>query len=286
MPPKRKRSVARDDSSGGDDPSVEEAEQAPSKPKSRSKRKPVTLAKDADKVLKKCRELKAKLKAKAKAKDSKKEASISSSEDSDASVEEISLPTSNVAVAASAAKNPSNVIEVSELNAPEVLDGIESIALEIANQVISKQGFSMVVPSRAASNQIYIPEEDRIVLGNKTSLRNFLHMKDSRKSAITLRVMQLLHTVLTKKIHITKRDLFYTDVKLFVSQADSDGVLDDLATMVGCTRSNLHVVASDKGLVVGRVQFEEDGDYIDCTRLGVGGKAIPPYTDKIENITR
>ena len=64
---------------------------------------------------------------------------------------------------------------------------------------------------------------------------------------------------LVKRIHITKRDLFYTDVKLFVDQAESDGVLDDVATMLGCTRSNLHVVASDKGLVVGRVQFEEDG---------------------------
>jgi hypothetical protein len=78
--------------------------------------------------------------------------------------------------------------------------------------------------------------------------------------------------------------LFYTDVKLFVDQADSDGVLDDVATMIGCTRSNLNVVASDKGLVVGRIQFEEDGDPIDCTRMGVGGKAIPPYIDKIENV--
>ena len=85
-------------------------------------------------------------------------------------------------------------------------------------------------------------------------------------------------------IHITKRDLFYTDVKLFVDQSESDGVLDDLACMIGCTRSNLHVVASDKGLVVGRIQFEEDGDEIDCTKMGVGGKAIPPYIDKIDNI--
>jgi meiotic recombination protein SPO11 len=55
--------------------------------------------------------------------------------------------------------------------------------------------------------------------------------------------------------------------------------------MIGCTRSNLHVVASDKGLVVRRIQFEEDGYFIDCTKMGVGGKAIPPYIDKIENIT-
>ena len=61
-------------------------------------------------------------------------------------------------------------------------------------------------------------------------------------------------------------------------------MLDDVATMIGCTRSNLHVVASDKGLVVGRISFFEDGDFIDCTKMGVGGKAIPPYIDKIENI--
>jgi len=108
--------------------------------------------------------------------------------------------------------------------------------------------------------------------------------QESRKAAITTRVLELLHKVLLKRIHITKRDLFYTDVKLFVDQTESDGVLDDVATMIGCTRSNLHVVASDKGLVVGRISFFEDGDFIDCTKMGVGGKAIPPYIDKIENI--
>jgi meiotic recombination protein SPO11 len=77
-----------------------------------------------------------------------------------------------------------------------------------------------------------------------------------------------------KGIHITKRDLFYTDVKLFekqtevgffthththtpvhncthviqlsLSPAQSDAVLDDVACMIGCTRTSLNVVASDK----------------------------------------
>jgi meiotic recombination protein SPO11 len=54
--------------------------------------------------------------------------------------------------------------------------------------------------------------------------------------------------------------------------------------MMGCTRTSLHVVASDKGLVVGRIQYKEAGDFIDCTKMGVGGKAIPPYIDKITDI--
>lgn len=244
--------------------------------KGRPIRQQVVIAKDADRVLKKCRDLKAALRAKARAKAEQQGKPVLEYDSSDF-LEEIKV--------ASPATIPSNIVEVSELSATEVLEGMETIALSVANQVLSKQGFSMAVPSRASSNQIYIAEWDRIVLGDKSTTRNFLYVKDSRKSAITLRVMQLLHAVLTKRIHITKRDLFYTDVKLFVNQMDSDGVLDDVATMVGCTRSNLHVVASDKGLVVGRVQFEEDGDFIDCTKMGVGGKAIPPYIDKIENIT-
>lgn len=229
----------------------------------KTKRKIVERAKDADRVLAKCRKLKQSLMAKAEAAKDLNASSV------------LSLPETI----------PSSIVEVANLPASQVIEGMECIALGIAQQVLAKKGFSMEVPSRAASNQVYVKEWDRIVLGSKRGTRSFLNVKESRKSAITLRVMQLLHAVLMKRIHVTKRDLFYTDVKLFVDQAESDGVLDDVATMIGCTRSNLHVVASDKGLVVGRIQFEEDGDYIDCTKMGVGGKAIPPYIDKIENIT-
>jgi DNA topoisomerase VI subunit A len=73
--------------------------------------------------------------------------------------------------------------------------------------------------------------------------------------AVLTRVLQLIHGVLTRGIHVTKRDLFYTDVKLFKDQKDSDAVLDDISCMLGCTRNSLHVVASEKGVVVGRLQY-------------------------------
>ena len=44
------------------------------------------------------------------------------------------------------------------------------------------------------------------------------------------------------------------------------------------------MVASEKGVVVGRLSFREDGDLIDCRRMGVGGKAIPPNVDKVSDI--
>lgn len=54
--------------------------------------------------------------------------------------------------------------------------------------------------------------------------------------------------------------------------------------LLGCERAVMHaVVASEKGVVVGRLSFREDGDLIDCQRMGVGGKAIPPNVDKVSS---
>lgn len=176
------------------------------------------------------------------------------------------------------------ITEVLELNTYEVSKKIEELVISIVSQIMSDGTFELTVPNRGSANQIYLEDVDRNVLGDKISKRQFLNTAHVRKTAITTRVIQLVHEVLSKRIHITKRDLFYTDVKLFKDQSESDAVIDDVACMLGCTRTSLHVVASDKGLVVGRIQYLEDGDPIDCTRMGVGGKAIPPYIDRITNI--
>lgn len=128
---------------------------------------------------------------------------------------------------------------------------------------------------------MYVPDLDRIVLKDSVSKRAFSSLSTGKKAVITARVLSLVHQLCHKNIHVTKRDLFYTDVNLFEDQGQSDGVLEDVSCMLSCTRSSLHVVASEKGVVVGRLQFEEAGDLIDCTRMGVGGKAIPPNTDKV-----
>jgi meiotic recombination protein SPO11 len=49
-------------------------------------------------------------------------------------------------------------------------------------------------------------------------MRAFTSVASVRKATIMARVMQLLYDVLGKGIHVTKRDLFYTDVKLFTEQ--------------------------------------------------------------------
>mmetsp|Transcript_14114 Transcript_14114/g.42068 ORF Transcript_14114/g.42068 Transcript_14114/m.42068 type:complete len:406 (-) Transcript_14114:20-1237(-) len=173
---------------------------------------------------------------------------------------------------------------VQDMPGEDVALAIEELFVACAESILAGKSYKFDVPSRAAGNQQYIPELDRIVLKDNTSERSFANVGQVRKTAIMTRVLSLVHEVCSKDIHVTKRDLFYTDVKLFKKQEESDAVLDDTACMLGCPRSCLNVVAADKGLVVGRLQFDEDGDPIDCTRMGVTGKAIPAYIDKIQNI--
>lgn len=174
--------------------------------------------------------------------------------------------------------------EVVAMDSRGVMGEIERIAMETTLSIMRGQGFSYSMPSRTASNMVYVAELDRLVLKDKQLQRVFADASSARKTAITTRVLQIVMELCAKGIHVTKRDLFYTDVKLFKQQTESDDVLDDAACMIGCTRSSLNVVASEKGIVVGKLIFDDDGDTIDCTKMGVGGKAIPPSIDRVTNI--
>lgn len=178
----------------------------------------------------------------------------------------------------------SNYIVVADQDTTSVTSRINRLVLSVARSILAGRGFSFAVPSRASSNQVYLPDLDRIVLLRRESARPFANVATARKATVTARVLSLVHAVLRRGIHVTKRDLFYTDVKLFGDQSQSDAILDDVSCMLGCTRSSLHVVASEKGVVVGRLIFADDGDRIDCTRMGVGGKAIPPNIDRVSGI--
>ena len=177
--------------------------------------------------------------------------------------------------------------EVKIMPEKEVLSEIEQIFVRAAFSILQGKGLQYTLPSRSKGNQKYVPEVNRLVLRTTAETmmnRNFAHVSESQKTAIMTRVLDLVYHVLKQGIHVTKRDLFYSDVNLFKSQRQSDSMLDDVAVMVGCTRSSLHVVASEKGVVIGQLKFEEAGDEIDCTKMGVGAKGIPPHLDKVKNI--
>lgn len=107
------------------------------------------------------------------------------------------------------------VPQVVDKSADSVLDEVESTIYQVAQQILRGEGFSYGIPSRSKGNQVYVPELDRIVLKDSKSQRPFASTSTCRKAVITTRILQLIHELCLKRIHVTKRDLFYTDVKLF-----------------------------------------------------------------------
>lgn len=66
---------------------------------------------------------------------------------------------------------------------------------------------------------------------------------------IYLKVLTLIHELLRTKKITTKRDIFYKDKGLFVTQKVVDGVIDHIAFSLGIERQKLNIVASPKGLI-------------------------------------
>ncbi|TFF89395.1 MAG: hypothetical protein EU548_07550 [Promethearchaeota archaeon] len=99
-----------------------------------------------------------------------------------------------------------------------------------------------------------------------------------------VRVLEIVHELLLKNIHRTKRDVFYTDVKLFKDQKNSDKSIEDVATMLYTTRNATHIVANPRGSCVGRLRIRDQNDIIDLESLGSGSWTISPYLDQIEII--
>ena len=99
-----------------------------------------------------------------------------------------------------------------------------------------------------------------------------------------MRVLEIVNELLIKDIHATKREVFYTDVKLFGEQKNSDKTIEDIATMLYTTRNSTHIVASAKGMCVGRLRIRDRSDIIDLEGLGSGGWMISPMLDNIEII--
>ena len=108
--------------------------------------------------------------------------------------------------------------EVMAMDRHLVTREIERIAMDAALTIMRGEGFSYTMPARTASNMLYVPELDRLVLKDKMLERVFANASAARKTAITTRVLQLILELCGRGIHVTKRDLFYTDVKLFEKQ--------------------------------------------------------------------
>lgn len=75
----------------------------------------------------------------------------------------------------------------------------------------------------------------------------------NRKFAIYFKVLKLIYNQLIINESISKRQLYYMDVKLFKCQSNVDKCIDSLSNSFGLSIENLKIHASQKGLLYGNL---------------------------------
>jgi DNA topoisomerase-6 subunit A len=146
------------------------------------------------------------------------------------------------------------------------------------------------VPVRALSNVKYNEKTKTLELGGKVSERLFFNVGHVKKFSQTLEVAKISKQLLDLNKHASLRDVFYmakrtlpgTNTNLVDEQAESDNAIEDMETITGFSREQLHINANKNGSVAGHVVIEDKGDTIDWSRLGSGGWSIPSNVEEIK----
>jgi meiotic recombination protein SPO11 len=183
-----------------------------------------------------------------------------------------------------AIKLPEDTIKIDDLNRKETLNRIYKLVDSVIEKIYRTGKPTIELPSRSSSNIIWDEENDLLLLGKQIMEKQFHSLTSVADITRLMRVLEIVDELLVKDIHATKREIFYTDVKLFADQKNSDKSIEDVATMLYTTRNATHIVAAPKGTCVGRLRIRDRNDIIDLEGLGSGGWTISPMLDNIEII--
>ncbi len=177
---------------------------------------------------------------------------------------------------------PPETIKIDNLRRKEILKRLYELTDSIIEKIYDTGRPTIQLPSRASTNIIWDEENDLILLGKQIQEKQFHSLTSVADITRLMRVLEIVNELLMKDLHATKREIFYSDVKLFSEQKNSDRSIEDLATMLYTTRNSTHVVASAKGSCIGRLRIRDKSDIIDLEGLGSGGWTISPMLDNIE----
>ncbi len=177
---------------------------------------------------------------------------------------------------------PPDTVQIDDLNRKETLNRLYNLIDKVLGKIYDNGRPSVFLPSRTSSNIIWDEENDLLLLGKQILEKQFHTLTSVTDITRLMRVLEKVNELLIKNLHATKREIFYSDVKLFSEQKNSDKSIEDVASMLYTTRNSTHIVASAKGACIGRLRIRDRSDIIDLEGLGTGGWMISPMLDNIE----
>ncbi len=143
------------------------------------------------------------------------------------------------------------------------------------------------IPIRSLSNVTFSERKGMIEMGNKKQARTFFNVGMAKKFMQTVLVADALSELQRANLTTSLREIYYrtkhtikdSHENTFDAQTESDPVIEDLEVSLEALREELHVRAENGGSVVGPLILGDDGDRVDCTKLGKGGYSVPSIVE-------
>jgi DNA topoisomerase-6 subunit A len=166
----------------------------------------------------------------------------------------------------------------------ERLVGLADLVVEAAKK---KKDPEIEIPVRALSNVNFNEKRRIIEMGDSTQARTFFNLGMAKKFMQTMLVADALAELQRQDLSTSLREIYYrtkhtlqdSSENSFDSQDESDPIIEDLEVTLESLREEFHVRAENAGTLVGNVVLVDDGDTVDCARLGKGGYSVPSIVE-------
>lgn len=167
---------------------------------------------------------------------------------------------------------------------------LKSLGEKIVSAIYKDKNPEITFQLRNLSNIVFDKKNRMLKLGDKYGSRSFFNVAHTKKFLQTIEVASIIkkeliesgkHEHLRGVFYMTKRTIPGTKVNIVDEQTESDKAIEDLEVITGLSREQLHVSANKMGSMAGKIILDDNGDIIDCSKLGRGGYSIPSITDEL-----
>jgi DNA topoisomerase-6 subunit A len=169
----------------------------------------------------------------------------------------------------------------------KTLGSIKTVAGDVTRCAENGRAPHLDIPSRSLSNVRFNKSRRYLEMGANTNRRELFNLSQAKAYMQTLLIGSGCKRLIEQGKSTSLRGLYYmlkhtiegTSEETFEDQADSDTIIEDVEVTLNALREELHVYASNRGNLVGPLQLVDNGDDIDCTRMGSAGYSIPSIVE-------
>ncbi len=164
---------------------------------------------------------------------------------------------------------------------------LKGLADSVVAAATRKRDPYLDIPSRTLSNVRFNKSKRIIEMGRGTNRRQLFDLSQAKAYMRTMLVAKGCNQLILQGKNSSIRGLYYalkgkikpTNEHTFDEQSDCDPMIEDLEVLINGLREELHLFAEKKGDMVGNVVLNDNGDEIDCSRMGSGGYGIPSIVE-------